>query len=165
MPKAKNSSLEPRGERPRIPGYGIHTGKTGMLPWRWAVEKLQKSREYWISTVRSDGRPHAMIIWGVWFENSFWFGTGSQTQKAHNLARNPNCVIGTQNAAEVVILEGVAELVADAEVRRKLEPLSQRKYKMGGGGGSEPVYRVRPRRVFGLVEKTFTKTATRWTFD
>jgi hypothetical protein len=34
---------------------------------------------------------------------------------------------------------------------------------MSGGGGSEPVYRVRPGRVFGLIEKSFPKTATRWT--
>ena len=40
-----------------------------------------------------------------------------------------------------------------------------RKYGMSGGDGSEPVYRVRPRRAFGLVEKTFPKTATRWTFE
>jgi len=56
-------------------------------------------------------------------------------------------------------------LVKDIEILRKLEPISLRKYGMSGGDGSEPVYRVRPRRAFGLVEKTFPKTATRWTFD
>jgi general stress protein 26 len=163
MPKAKPSSPEPRTERPSIPDYGISRSKTGMLPWGWAVKKLTQSREYWICTVRSDGRPHAMIIWGLWFEGAFWFGTGSKTQKARNLAKNPNCIVGTQNAAAVVILEGRAELVADTELKKRLEPASLRKYGMSGGG-SEPVYRVRPRRLFGLVEKTFTKTATRWTF-
>lgn len=136
-----------------------------MLPWKWAEEKLAKSRHYWIVTVRSDGRPHAMIISGLWFDGAFWFGTGSKTQKARNLALNPNCIIGTQDAAEAVILEGVAELVSDADSLRKLEPVSLDKYGMSGGDGSEPVYRVRPTRAFGLVEKSFTKTATRWTFD
>jgi hypothetical protein len=101
----------------------------------------------------------------LWFDGAFWFGTGSQTQKARNLAKNPNCIVGTQNAAEAVILEGVAEIVTDADLRRKLEPASLRKYGMSGGDGSEPVYRVRPQRAFGLVEKTFPKTATRWTFE
>jgi hypothetical protein len=165
MPKVKQSSAGPRTERPRIPDYGISKSKTGMLPWEWAVKTLTKSREYWICTVRSDGRPHAMIIWGLWFEGSFWFGTGSHTQKAHNLAKNPNCVVGTQDAAEAVILEGVAELVTDPAVERKLEPVSLHKYGISGGDGSEPLYRVRPRRAFGLVEKTFPKTATRWTFN
>ena len=111
-------------------------------------------------TVRSDGRPHAMII-----DGAFWFGTGGKTQKAGNLAKNPNCVVGTQNAAEAVILEGVAELITDAATRKTLEPTSLCKYGMSGGDRSEPLYRVRPKRVFGLIEKTFPKTATRWTFE
>ena len=165
MPKLKPSDREPRTERPHIPGYGISKGKNGMLPWKWAAKMLTDSREHWMVTVRPDGRPHAMIIWGLWFDGAFWFGTGSKTQKAHNLAKNPNCIVGTQNAAEAVILEGVAELITDADLRRKLEPASLSKYGMSGGDGSEPFYRVRPRRAFGLVEQSFPKTATRWTFD
>ena len=86
-------------------------------------------------------------------------------QKARNLAKNPNCIVGTQNAAEAVILEGVAELVTDPAIGKKLEPTSRSKYGMSGGDGSEPLYRVRPIRVFGLIEKSFPKTATRWIFD
>jgi hypothetical protein len=56
-------------------------------------------------------------------------------------------------------------LVTDAELRRKLEPASLSKYGMSGGDGSEPLYRVRPTRVFGFIEKSFPKTATRWTFN
>ena|ERR1051326_4814867 len=162
--KAKQEPATPRAERPAIPDYGISKSKTGMLPWKWAEKKLADSREYWIITVRPDGRPHAMIIWGLWSEGAFWFGTGGKTQKARNLAANPNCIVGTQDAAEAVILEGVAESISDAELRRKLEPLSLKKYGMSGGGGTEPVYRVRPTRVFGLVEKNFPTSATRWTF-
>jgi general stress protein 26 len=165
MPTLKKSKAERRTERPRIPGYGISKSKTGMLPWEWAVKTLTDSREYWIVTVRSDGRPHAMIIWGLRFEGAFWFGTGSKTQKARNLAKNPNCIVGTQNAAEAVILEGVAELITDPALGKKLEPSSLSKYGMSGGDPSEPLYRVRPSRVFGLIEKSFPKTATRWTFD
>jgi hypothetical protein len=71
------------------------------------------------------------------------------------LARNPNCIVGTQNAAEAVILEGVAELITDPAIGKKLEPTSLSKYGMSGGDGSEPLYRVRPSRVFGLIEKSF----------
>ena len=81
------------------------------------------------------------------------------------MAKNPNCIVGTQNAAEAVILEGVAELITNAAIRKKLEPTSLSKYGMSGGDSSEPLYRVRPSRVFGLIEKSFPKTATRWTFD
>jgi hypothetical protein len=81
------------------------------------------------------------------------------------LAKNPNCIVGTQNAAEAVILEGVAELITDPASAKKLEPASLSKYGISGGDGSEPLYRVRPSCVFGLIEKSFPKTATRWTFD
>ena len=164
MSKKKQSSAMPRTERPRIPDYGISSSKTGLLPWKWAREKLTESREYWIITVRPDGRPHAMIIWGLWVDGAFWFGTGKKTQKARNLANNANCIVGTQNAAEAVILEGVAEKITDARMLKKLEPVSAKKYGMSGGG-AEPVYRVQPQRVFGFIEKTFPKTATRWIFD
>lgn len=165
MAKRKQSNPVPRTERPQIPDYGISKSKTGLLPWKWAVKSLSESREYWIITVRPDGRPHAMIIWGVWCDGAFWFGTGKNTQKARNLARNPNCIVGTQKASEAVILEGLAERITDAAVIRKLGPTSLKKYGMSGSDGAEPVYRVRPKRVFGLIEKTFPKTATRWTFD
>jgi hypothetical protein len=165
MPKLRPSKAVPRTQRPQIPDYGISRSKIGLLPWNWAEKKLAQSREYWMVTVRPDARPHAMIIWGLWSDGAFWFGTGRKTQKARNLATNPNCIVGTQNAAEAVILEGVAELVTDAAIRKKLEPISLRKYGMSGGDGSEPLYRVRPRRAFGLIEKSFPKTATRWIFD
>src|SRR5215472_15419610 len=165
MATAKQGCVSPRTERPRIPGYGISKGKVGMLPWKWAEEKLAKSRQYWIMTVRPDGRPHAMIIWGLWFDGAFWFGTGSKTQKARNLASNPNCIVGTEDAADAVILEGVAEMITDTAIRKKLEPQSLKKYGMSGGDGSEPLFRVAPKRIFGFIEKSFPKTATRWTFD
>jgi general stress protein 26 len=61
-----------------------------------------------------------MIIWGLWFDGAFWFGTGSKTQKARNLAKNPNCIVGTQNAAEAVILEGIAELILRPSYREEV---------------------------------------------
>ena len=88
-----------------------------------------------------------------------------QDSEGTQLAKNPNCIVGTQNAAEAVILEGVAEMITDTAIRKKLEPPSLKKYGMSGGDGSEPLFRVAPKRIFGFIEKSFPKTATRWTFD
>ena len=44
--------------------YGIHTEQEGMLSWRWAGEQLERSHNYWICITRTDGRPHAMPVWG-----------------------------------------------------------------------------------------------------
>ena len=57
MPELKKSNRLPSTERPKIPDYGISKSKTGLLPWKWAAKTLAESREYWIVTVRSDGRP------------------------------------------------------------------------------------------------------------
>ena len=66
---------EPRATRPTVPGYDFSATKTGLLRWKWAAHRLKKSRQYWFATTRPDGAPHLMIIWGVWFEDSFWFST------------------------------------------------------------------------------------------
>jgi pyridoxine/pyridoxamine 5'-phosphate oxidase len=52
-----------------------------------------------------------MIIWGVWFDDSFWFSTGAVSRKGRNLAENPRCSIGTDDAAKAVIFEGTVEMI------------------------------------------------------
>ena len=63
--------------------------------------------------------------------------------------------MGTNDAAEAAILEGVAELITDAALRKKLEPASLRKYGMSGGTVLNPsivcvqdVYSVLSKRTF-----------------
>src|SRR5258708_34337872 len=106
--RLKKSNAVPRTDRPRIPDYGISKSKAGLLRWKWAVRTLSESREYWLVTVRAHGRPHAMILWGLWIDGAFLFGPGSKTQKARNFAKNPNRGVGTPNAAEAGIFRGVA---------------------------------------------------------
>jgi hypothetical protein len=55
------------------------------MPWTWAEERLGESHNYWIATSRPDGRPHLMVIWGLWLDGVFYFSTGGQSRKARNL--------------------------------------------------------------------------------
>jgi hypothetical protein len=157
---------QPQATRPTVPGYQFSAKKKGLLPWTWAVERLQKSRQYWIATSRPDGTPHLMIIWGLWLGETFWFSTGSASRKARNLATNPKCVIGTDDAAKAVILEGAAELIDPklAEYEQFVKAYAK-KYNWDVREMEQPVYRVRPNLGFGLFEKKFKQTATRWSFD
>jgi Pyridoxamine 5'-phosphate oxidase len=166
MQKKRNAraGLSPRAGRPNIPGYGVARSKKGLLPWKWALDRLRKGRQYWIATTRPDGSPHVMVIWGLWLEDGFYFSTGKNSRKAKNLAGNPRCVICSDNAAEAVIVEGVVESIGP----EKLEPIFaayQKKYKFDVSGMGEPFYRVQPSVSFGLLEKKFTGTATRWKFS
>jgi nitroimidazol reductase NimA-like FMN-containing flavoprotein (pyridoxamine 5'-phosphate oxidase superfamily) len=147
-----------------MPGYGIKDDDEGLLPWQWAAGRLTEARNYFLSTVRPDGRPHVMPVWGVWIEDRFYFSTGKTSVKAKNLAKNPDCVICPDNGEEAVIMEGRASKVRDSVALRKFGRIYQKKYDMNPLAMHEPVYQVRPRVAFGQVEKTFPKTATRWTF-
>src|SRR4030042_4304618 len=71
----KNISLQ--ASRPDMPEYGLlDAGQgRGLLPWEWAQERLEKSHNYWVATTRPDSRPHATAVWGIWWQNAFWFST------------------------------------------------------------------------------------------
>jgi len=155
----------PKADRPQFPGYGIDEKRKGLLPWKWAKNLLTKTQNYFLTTVRDDGRPHVMPIWGVWVDSSFYFSTGKDSIKARNLSKNPNCVLCPGGADEAVIVEGVAKKVADKKKLAKFSRTYLKKYKWDMSKMEEPVYEIRPRTVFGQVERTFARTATRWTFD
>ena len=63
------AGAEPESSRPVMPaGYGVPESDEGLLPWSWAVERLESARNYWFGTTRPDGRPHAMPAWAVWLD-------------------------------------------------------------------------------------------------
>jgi nitroimidazol reductase NimA-like FMN-containing flavoprotein (pyridoxamine 5'-phosphate oxidase superfamily) len=148
-----------------MPGYGLAQGTRGLLTWRWAETRLAKSHNYWLMTTGPKGTPHAMPVWGIWFQGAFYFSTGRQSRKARNLALNPRCVVCNDRADEAVIVQGTAKEVTEPEQIRRLGVPYHAKYKpwkldpaMG------PVYAVRPAVVFGMPEAKFTSGATRWMF-
>jgi hypothetical protein len=167
----KRRSPTPKASRIAAPGYGFPKSTKGLLPWTWAERRLKKSHNYWITTVKPDGSPHTMVVWGLWQDGRFLFSTGSKSRKARNLEANANCVVCTEHAHEAVIVEGVAE-IANVAARKKLLPAYERKYKFNLGAMKndilsmkEPVFAVRPRVVFGLWEKHFQSKSTRWKFE
>lgn len=167
---ASKKSATPKASRPYAPGY-FPKGKKGLLPWSWAEQRLKKSHNYWITTVRPDGSPHSMVVWGLWQDGRFIFSTGSSSRKAKNLASSPACVVCTENAGEAIIVEGIAE-IADVSTRRRFLAPYERKYKWdmssmreGILSMKEPVFAVRPKVVFGLWEKYFQEKSTRWKLE
>lgn len=112
-----------------------------------------------------------MVIWALWMDGVLYFSTGSKSRKANNLAKNPRCVMSTENAAEAIILEGEVETERNVERIREFIRLYEKKYnwKLGEMGEEllslkEPVFLLRPSVGFGLWEKKFATSATRWLF-
>jgi hypothetical protein len=183
--KKSKPSRRPQSSRPHMPGYGLPTGDKGLLPWSWAEQRLKKSHNYWITTVKPasphnalphnasphNASPHTMVVWALWQDGRVLFSTGSKSRKARNLAQNANCVVCTEHANEAVIIEGIAE-IADVAARRNFLPAYERKYKFDMKGMKqdilsmkEPVFAIRPRLAFGLWEKHFVGKSTRWKFE
>lgn len=155
-----------------MPGYGLlgPDEGTGLLPWRWAEERLVSSRHYWVVSLWPDGRPHAMPVWGLWHERAFWFSSSKGSRKARNLAADPRCVVTTEDAADPVIMEGSAELVTEPEALATVLALENAKYDTNYtidllDPDVNSVYRVRPRWAFGLCHDDFTGSPTRWTIS
>ena len=157
---------EPRASRPNMPGYGIVDASEGdgLLPWSWARERLVKARNYFLATTRPGGAPHVMPIWGLWIDDTFQFSTGKVSRKARNLAAEPRCVVVPEGGEEAVIVEGVAgELAGEGKLAAFFAAYKE-KYDYDVSAMGEPLHVVTPQVVFGQIEKTFTKSATRWTF-
>lgn len=166
MPRKSN----PKCTRIQAPGYGFPKSTKGLLSWSWAEQRLKKSHNYWITTVKPDGSPHTMVVWGLWQDGRFLFSTGSKSRKTRNIEKNPHCIVATENAAEAIIVEGVSE-IADVDSRKRFLAPYERKYKfdMSSMKGDilsmkEPVFAIRPTLVFGLWEKHFQSKSTRWIF-
>lgn len=152
--------------------YGIlePTKGMGLLPWGWATERLSNARSHWIATTRPDGRPHVMVVWGVWLDDKFYFSTSPHSRKARNLAANSRCVVCTERADEAVILEGVAETVSDPKLLRRFEDAYHSKYQEDidtSQSSVYAVYAVRPDVAFGFVSDPdrWAGSVTRWKFD
>jgi hypothetical protein len=163
MTKRSAVSNDPVSSRPRMPKYGIPADRKGLLSWRWAKQRLERSHNYWITTVRPDGAPHTMVVWGLWLGGSFWFSTGSRSRKARNLAANARCVVCTERADEAVVVEGEACIQRDPSKLRAFFRRYKTKYDWDASElQGMPVFAVEPHVAFGLCEETFQTSATRW---
>ncbi len=153
----KKKAPGPKASRPSMLGYGVPKSMAGALPWKWAEDRLSKSHNYWITTVRPDGSPHTMVVWGIWLDGAYYFSTSSTSRKARNLEQNSNCVFCNENAEEAVIVEGTARKLPE----RDIPPAAFKDYKAKYGWELDPkrgpVYEVRPQTVFADARKAVSE--------
>ena len=153
--------------RPDVPAsYGFGKSKKGLLDWAWAQKKLAATQNYVIVTVRPDGRPHAMGMHGLWWDDAYYFGTGADTRKAKNLVTNSHCALVCEDFEELVIVEGLAAFIDYKDLPEGLSDASQKKY----GWPMDPrsggvVYKLTPRVAFAFPLKQIATAVTKWVFD
>ena len=147
-------------------------------PWDDAVDVLEAAELFWISTVRTDGRPHVTPLPAVWLDGRLHFCTGPAEQKAVNIARNPQVALttGTNRWKEGLdlVVEGSAAKVTDDARLRTLADLWRGKYRgdwdftvVDGAfhhadGGAAVVFEVAPTKVLAFAKGRFAQTRYRF---
>lgn len=163
------TAKEPKYGRPIMPAvYGMGKRKKGTMKWADACKKLEKSRNYWITTAREDGRAHAMPVWGFWMDDAVFFGTGRESIKGKNLVRTQHAIVHLESAEDLVVLEcDVSEAdLSNEDLRTRLDKASRAKYKMPLFVDAESaIFRATPRVALAWREKDFPKSATRFVFQ
>ena len=163
-----------------VPEQDIRFGhpESPPTPWADALRVLETAELFWISTVRSDGRPHVTPLPAVWHEARLHFCTGPAEQKAVNLSRNPHVALTTgcnrwKEGLDLVV-EGTAVQVTDDSRLRTLADLWRSKYQgdwdfaVEGGmfrhddGGSAAVFEVAPSKVLAFAKGRFAQTRFRF---
>ena len=160
---------QPRFDRPHVPGYGVPETPEGVLPWSWAVARLERAIVYWLATTGVDRAPHVIPIWGAWVEGR-WYVEGGPTRWQRNLHENPQMAIHIEAGKEVVIVEGTAtELVAPAAPLSDAILAGYEKYKTAAeyeasadNWTSGGLWELRPRKAFAW--STFPADMTRFRF-
>lgn len=161
---------QPTLDRPVIPReYGIPATTDGLLPWAHAEARLREATVYWIATCGPEGRPRIRPLDGLWHDGVLYVGGSPETRWARDLGQNPQVSVHLDGGADVLILEGEAELLehgVSRELAVTLAALSNAKYPQYGMtpemyGGPGP-YAIRPTIGFGWTAFPADVTRYRW---
>ena len=145
-------------------------------PWPEAWRVLEEAELYWLTTVRTDGRPHVTPLIGVADGGAVHFCTGLGEQKMRNLEHRSDVALttGTNTWARGldVVVEGAAVRVLDRDTLQRLADAYEAKYgedwhfEVGDGvfgTGEDPaaVFRIEPVKVLAFAKEPHAQT-TYW---
>jgi nitroimidazol reductase NimA-like FMN-containing flavoprotein (pyridoxamine 5'-phosphate oxidase superfamily) len=147
------------------------------LEWADARKLLEDAELFWVTTVRSDGRPHITPLLALWLDDALYFCTGPTEQKAKNIIGNPHCILMTGcNALHEgmdLVVEGDATKVTDDAKLRGIAEAYVSKYgeewrfevrdgAFHHGPGEAWVFEVAPVTAYGFAKGEYSHT--RWRF-
>jgi hypothetical protein len=99
---------DPKISRPKLP-KGYADNPASYVDWEWVAVQLTESRNYWLCSVRPDGRPHIVPRWGVFIKNKFYYDGSPETRHAQNIMENPHVSLHLESGTQVIILEGTSK--------------------------------------------------------
>ncbi len=166
----KPAPAGPTAERARIPAeYGRPKKSDKLLEWSHVEQRLTDARVYWLATSGPGGRPRVRPLDGIYVDGVIYLGGSLETRWSRDLAENPQVAVHLDGGSDVVIVEGVAELLQNGggpELAKRLAAATNAKYPEYGMTadsykGPGP-YAVHPRVAYGW--KDFPKDVTRFRF-
>jgi pyridoxamine 5'-phosphate oxidase-like protein len=146
-------------------------------PWPDAVAQLERAGLFWVSSVRTNGRPHVTPVVAVWMDGALYFSSGPGEQKSKNLAASRHCAVttgcNTWNQGLDIVLHGQAVIVRDLPLLQQVADTFVAKYgddwafEVAGDGtfrghGVSLVYQLIPVQALGFRKDPFSHT--RWDF-
>jgi nitroimidazol reductase NimA-like FMN-containing flavoprotein (pyridoxamine 5'-phosphate oxidase superfamily) len=151
--------------------------EAGPTPWSDVAQVLEQAELYWLTTVRTDGRPHVTPLIGVVEDQAVHFCTGLREQKARNLEHRQQVALTTGNNTWArgldVVVEGTAVRVTDHDALQRLADAFEAKYgsvwhfDVGDGGfgtgeDAAPVFRIEPAKVLAFAKDPHAQTRYRF---
>jgi hypothetical protein len=147
--------------------YPFPKSREGLLPWSRVEALLESAPNYWLATVRPDGRPHIAPLWGGWLDGKFYFQGAPDSRWARNLRTNPNVSVHLESVQDVVIVDGVAtHVVTDSLLAARLLEAWEGKYgqlEHPPQADTAGIYRLQPRAVRAWGEAL--NDGARWIFE
>lgn len=127
--------------------------------WSDVDRVLRESEMFWLSTVRSDGRPHVAPLPAMWLRGRLHFCTGAHEQKARNIDTNPKAVLttgtNTIRTGMDVVVEGTVAGLTDHDALGELAAMWKSKldwsFDVVDGHFHHPEDEDRPVPVFALT--------------
>jgi len=123
----------PKITRPKLP-KGYADNPTSFVTWEWVAEQLTEAENYWLASVRPDGRPHVVPRWGAFIDNKLYYDGSPETRHAQNISQNPHVTLHLENGYKVVIMEGTSKPAEKPglEFAKKLSQIIISKYASQG---------------------------------
>jgi general stress protein 26 len=151
--------------------------ESGPTSWSAVVHVLEQAELYWLTTVRTDGRPHVTPLIGVTRDGAMHFCTGLREQKARNLAHNERLALTTGNnswdSGLDVVVEGTAVRVTERDALQDIADAYEAKYGsvwrfdvgdgvFGAGEDAAAVFRIEAAKVMAFAKEPHAQTTYRF---
>lgn len=146
--------------------------------WDETRQVLEEAQLFWISSVRTDGRPHITPLVAVWLDGALHFCTGPAEQKAMNLRENQHVILMTgcnswDKGLDVVVEGDAVQTTDDNKLKRLAEAWAKKwdgqwQYEARNGsfyhndGGPALVFSIVPTKILAFAKGTFSHTSHRF---